>query len=129
MPEKSTIQRARRDRRAGKRATTQAGAFVGEEMRHVRRGKYGAKNRKQAIAIGLSKARRAGVKVPPKRRRATTRRAGPSTGSRRSPSVSAARGASRRKTTSRRRTAVRGASRPGRRTTRRTTRRRTTRRG
>ncbi|HET9594573.1 MAG TPA: DUF6496 domain-containing protein [Anaeromyxobacteraceae bacterium] len=67
MPEKKTMKRARKAKRAGKAATTQAGAFVGEEMRHKKRGKHPVKSRKQAIAIGLSKARRAGVKVPRKR--------------------------------------------------------------
>jgi hypothetical protein len=65
MPEKKTLRRAQRDRRAGKAPSTQAGEFVHEEIEHVRRGKHGAKSAKQAIAIGLSKARRAGVKLPP----------------------------------------------------------------
>jgi hypothetical protein len=65
MPEKETIAKARRDRRAGKSASTQAGEFVREEIHHVREGKHGARSSKQAIAIGLSKARRAGVKLPP----------------------------------------------------------------
>jgi hypothetical protein len=70
MPEKETLRRVRRDRRRGKPASTQAGEFVREEMHHKRSGKHPVKSRKQAIAIGLSKARRAGVKVgPPKRRR------------------------------------------------------------
>ena len=64
MPEKATLQRARQDKRAGKAATTQAGEFVREEMHHIREGKHGARSTKQAIAIGLSKARRAGVKLP-----------------------------------------------------------------
>jgi len=64
MPEKETIQRARRDKRQGKSASTQAGEFVHEEIDHVRHGKHGARSTKQAIAIGLSKARRAGVKLP-----------------------------------------------------------------
>jgi hypothetical protein len=64
MPEKQTLERARRDRRAGKAASTQAGEFVREEIHHVREGKHGARSAKQAIAIGLSKARRAGVKLP-----------------------------------------------------------------
>ena len=68
MPEKKTLQRARRAKREGKAASTQAGAFVGEEMRHAKRGKHPVKSRKQAVAIGLSKARRAGVKVPAKKR-------------------------------------------------------------
>src|SRR5437763_11199571 len=67
MPEKETLRRARRDKRAGKSKSTQAGEFVREEIHHVREGKHGAKNTKQAIAIGLSKARRAGVKLPPSR--------------------------------------------------------------
>ena len=74
MPEKKTIERARRDAREGKAPTTQAGEFVREEFEHIRKGKHGAKNTKQAIAIGLSKARRAGVKLPPppaKRRKAS----------------------------------------------------------
>jgi hypothetical protein len=67
MPEKETLERARRDRRAGKAASTQAGEFVREEIHHVREGKHGARSAKQAIAIGLSKARRSGVKVPRKK--------------------------------------------------------------
>jgi hypothetical protein len=75
MPEKETLRRARRDKRAGKSASTQAGEFVREEMHHVREGKHGAKNTKQAIAIGLSKARRSGVKLQPSRNSsAATRR-------------------------------------------------------
>jgi hypothetical protein len=75
MPEKRTVEASRRAKRAGKRPTTQAGPYVKEEIRHVRKGKHGARSTKQAIAIGLSKARRAGVKVPPKRgRRKTTKR-------------------------------------------------------
>ena len=65
MPEKETIERVRRDRRQGKAPSTQAGEFVREEIEHVREGKHGARSTKQAIAIGLSKARRAGVKLPP----------------------------------------------------------------
>jgi len=64
MPEKETLRRARADKRAGKSSSTQAGEFVREEMHHVREGKHGARSTKQAIAIGLSKARRAGVKLP-----------------------------------------------------------------
>src|ERR1700726_3964182 len=63
MPEKETIDRAREDAREGKSPSTQAGEFVREEMHHVREGKHGAANTKQAIAIGLSKARRAGVEL------------------------------------------------------------------
>ena len=65
MPEKRTIQLARRDARQGKAPTTQAGEFVKEEMDHIRKGKHGARSAKQAIAIGLSKARRSGVKLAP----------------------------------------------------------------
>jgi len=65
MPEKETLERAERDKRAGKSASTQAGEFVREEMHHVREGKHGVRSTKQAIAIGLSKARRAGVELPP----------------------------------------------------------------
>jgi len=65
MPEQQTIERARNDAREGKSPSTQAGEFVREEFHHVREGKHGARSPKQAIAIGLSKARRAGVKLPP----------------------------------------------------------------
>jgi hypothetical protein len=65
MPERQTIRKAREDKREGKAATTQAGEFVREEIEHIRGGKHGARSAKQAIAIGLSKARRAGVKLPP----------------------------------------------------------------
>ena len=65
MPEKRTLERARRDKREGKAATTQAGEFIREEMDHIREGKHGARSTKQAIAIGLSKARRSGVDLPP----------------------------------------------------------------
>jgi hypothetical protein len=67
MPEKKTLERARAAKRAGKSATTQAGEFVHEEIEHVREGKHGARSTKQAIAIGLSKARRAGIKLKPPR--------------------------------------------------------------
>lgn len=65
MPDKRTIERAREDAREGYSPGTQAGEFVREEMDHIREGKHGARNPKQAIAIGLSKARRAGVKLAP----------------------------------------------------------------
>ena len=65
MPEKKTLERAEQDRREGKSPSTQAGEFVREEMEHIREGKHGARSAKQAIAIGLSKARRAGVDLPP----------------------------------------------------------------
>jgi hypothetical protein len=64
MPEKKTLDRARTAARQGKSPSTQAGEFVREEIEHVREGKHGARSAKQAIAIGLSKARRAGVKLP-----------------------------------------------------------------
>lgn len=65
MPEKATVERAEQDKREGKAPSTQAGEFVHEEIEHIREGKHGARSTKQAIAIGLSKARRAGVKLPP----------------------------------------------------------------
>jgi hypothetical protein len=64
MPKQNTIERARRDKRQGKAASTQAGEFVREEIETIRHGEHGARSTKQAIAIGLSKARRAGVKLP-----------------------------------------------------------------
>ena len=65
MPEKQTLRRARKAKQEGKAPSTQAGEFVREEIEHVRRGKHGARSTKQAIAIGLSKARRQGVNLPP----------------------------------------------------------------
>ena len=65
MPEKETLERAEQDKREGKSPSTQAGEFVHEEIEHIREGKHGARSTKQAIAIGLSKARRAGVDLPP----------------------------------------------------------------
>jgi Family of unknown function (DUF6496) len=65
MPEKETIERAQEDAREGKSPSTQAGEFVREEIHHVREGKHGVRSPEQAIAIGLSKARKAGVKLPP----------------------------------------------------------------
>jgi hypothetical protein len=65
MPEKRTLKRARRDKAEGKSPTTQAGEFVREEIEHIREGKHGARSAKQAIAIGLSKARASGVDLPP----------------------------------------------------------------
>ncbi len=74
MPEKRTLQRAAQDKKKGNAPSTQAGEFVREEMDHIREGKHGARNPKQAIAIGLSKARRAGVKLaPPKPGQASER--------------------------------------------------------
>jgi uncharacterized protein DUF6496 len=65
MPEQETLRRAQQDAAEGKAPTTQAGEFVREEIEHIRKGKHGARSAKQAIAVGLSKARRAGVKLPP----------------------------------------------------------------
>src|SRR5258707_11156782 len=65
MPEKETLARAQEDKREGKAPSTQAGEFVREEIEHIRAGKHGIRSTKQAIAIGLSKARRAGVDLPP----------------------------------------------------------------
>jgi hypothetical protein len=73
MPEKETLRRARKDKAEGKAPSTQAGEFVREEIDHIREGKHGARSAKQAIAIGLSKARRAGVKLPPPPKTASER--------------------------------------------------------
>jgi hypothetical protein len=74
MPEKETIERAREDAREGKSPSTQAGEFVREEIHHVREGKHGVRSPQQAIAIGLSKARRAGVKLSPPKGSSSLRR-------------------------------------------------------
>ena len=74
MPEKKTLERAAQDKRQGKAPSTQAGEFVREEIEHVREGKHGARSAKQAIAIGLSKARRAGVDLPPPKKGDDVRR-------------------------------------------------------
>ncbi len=75
MPEEEPVERAREDEREGMSPSTQAGEFVREEMEHIREGEHGARSPEQAIAIGLSKARRAGVKLPPpKRGKARTKR-------------------------------------------------------
>lgn len=105
MPEKRTVERARKKRRAGKAPTTQAGEFVREEIRHVRKGKHGARSPQQAIAIGLSKARRAGVKLgpPPSGKRVSRRRGRPS--ARRARAISRAMRREPHGTTSRRRLA------------------------
>jgi len=105
MPEKKTLERARKDAKEGKAPSTQAGEFVREEMEHIREGKHGARNTKQAIAIGLSKARRAGVKLaPPKKGKASER-------TRRQSARDTAKGqsSSHRKTSPTRSRAVRGA--------------------
>ena len=100
MPEKETLRRARRAKSRGKSSSTQAAEFVREELRHIREGKHGARSTRQAIAIGLLKARGAGVKLgaPPRRSKASTRR-----------KVAAVRRAAarRRKLSARRSTAVR----------------------
>jgi hypothetical protein len=77
MPQKRTIEKARADKRAGKSPSTQAGEFVREEIDNIRRGEHGARSPEQAIAIGLSEARRAGVDLPPPRKgkKSTRRRA------------------------------------------------------
>ena len=75
MPEKDVVERAHRDAEQGKSPSTQAGEFVREEFEHVRQGKHGARSPQQAIAIGLSKARRAGVKLPPPKRGRTSKKA------------------------------------------------------
>jgi hypothetical protein len=72
MPDKKTLERAEEDAREGKSPSTQAGEFVKEEMDHIREGKHGARSPQQAIAIGLSKARRAGVKLPPPKKGTTS---------------------------------------------------------
>jgi hypothetical protein len=74
MPEKSTIERARKDREQGKSPSSQAGEFVREEIHHIREGKHGARSARQAIAIGLSKARQAGVDLPPPKKGETSER-------------------------------------------------------
>jgi hypothetical protein len=74
MPEKKTIKRAQQDKRAGKSPSTQAGEFVREEIHHIREGKHGARSAKQAIAIGLSKARRSGVDLKPPKKGETSAR-------------------------------------------------------
>ncbi len=75
MPERETLERAHEDAREGKSPSTQAGEFVREEIHHIREGKHGAASTKQAIAIGLSKARRAGVKLPAKGSASTRKKA------------------------------------------------------
>jgi hypothetical protein len=112
MPEKKTLQRARRAKRQGKAATTQAGAFVGEEMRHAKSGKHTVKSKKQAIAIGLSKARRAGVKVPAKK--GSTARSKPTSRTRKAGtrSASRSRSASKPRSSSKPRATAKSRSRP-----------------
>ena len=103
MPEDETIERAHEDERQGMSPSTQAGEFVREEMEHIREGKHGARSPEQAIAIGLSKARRAGVKLPPpKRGKVRTKRQAKR-------DLAKGRKARRRKPSRRRSRAVRGA--------------------
>ena len=115
MPEKKTLRQARADKRAGKAPSTQAGAFVHEEIEHVREGKHGARSTKQVIAIGLSKARRAGVKLPPppSSAKASTKRRAPkrarSTVSTKALSRQATSAARRRSPTARKRSAQKAA--------------------
>src|SRR5437773_2387224 len=105
MPEKETIERAHQDEKEGKAPSTQAGEFVREEMEHIREGKHGARSPKQAIAIGLSKARRAGVKLaPPAKGRSSER-----TRKQAQRDYSKGRSGTRRKTNPRRSRAVSGA--------------------
>lgn len=87
MPQRRTIQRARKDKREGKSPSTQAGEFVKESIDRVRKGKHGARNTKQAIAIGLSEARSAGVEIldkPPSRKKQTKKKAAATRAKRRS---------------------------------------------
>ena len=105
MPEKKTLARAREDKRQGKSASTQAGEFVREEMHHIREGKHGARSTKQAIAIGLSKARRSGVKLR------APRKGQASAETRRSAKAALRRGRSGRQPSTRRSRAVLGALR------------------
>jgi hypothetical protein len=81
VPEQEAIRRAERDKQEGKPPSTQAGEFVREEMAHVRQGVHGARSIKQAIAIGLSKARRAGVDLPPPGKKASSARSSKGTSS------------------------------------------------
>ena len=75
MPERATTEKAKSKLRHGRSASTAAGEFVREEMHHIREGKHGARSAKQAIAIGLSKARRAGIPLgTPKRGSAASKR-------------------------------------------------------
>ena len=107
MPDRETIKRAHKDAREGKSPSTQAGEFVREEMHHVREGKHGARSTKQAIAIGLSKARRAGVKLRAPRKGSASKR------TRRQAARDTAKGRAhgRRSVSRRRSSAVRGALR------------------
>ncbi len=95
MPRKQTIRKARQNKREGKSPSTQAGEFIHEEIDKIRRGEHGARSTKQAIAIGLSEARRAGVDLPPPRKGRTSKR------TRRSAKYAYEAGQGKRKTTRR----------------------------
>ena len=110
MPEKETLERAQEDAAEGKAPSTQAGEFVKEEMDHIREGKHGARSTKQAIAIGLSKARRAGVPLPPPRGGKSSTRRKAAQDSRRGRT-----GASRRPSARRAKATLRALKREGRR--------------
>src|SRR5947208_271003 len=101
MAEKQIVERAKRAKRKGKSPGTQSGEFVREEIHHVRQGKHGARSTKQAIAIGLSKARRKGVKLPPPRKGRT------SAATRRKARQDLSRGRRRQRPSSRRKSAIR----------------------
>jgi hypothetical protein len=102
MPDRETLERAQEDEREGKSPSTQAGEFVREEIHHIREGKHGARSPQQAIAIGLSKARRAGVKLSPPKGPASVREKA-------AQDIKAAKKGSRRKTSVTRSRAVEGA--------------------
>lgn len=105
MPEKRTLKRAQKDKAEGKAPSTQAGEFVREEMEHKKEGKHPVKNRKQAIAIGLSKARRAGVNIPEKKGAAKKKSSAKKAGSKKK-SATKKKTAARKKTTTKRKTAA-----------------------
>jgi hypothetical protein len=105
MPEKETMERAQEDAREGKAPSTQAGEFVKEEMDHIREGKHGAASTKQAIAIGLSKARRAGVKLAPPKKGKTSA----ATRKKAERDVKKGQSSTRKKTSAKRSRAVKGA--------------------
>jgi hypothetical protein len=109
MPEKETMERAQQDEREGKAPSTQAGEFVEEEMDHIREGKDGARSTKQAIAIGLSKARRTGVKLPAPKKGKTSA----ATRQKAARDVSKGQSSSGKKTSAKRSRAVKGALKGG----------------
>ncbi|HEY2933143.1 MAG TPA: DUF6496 domain-containing protein [Acidobacteriota bacterium] len=103
--DKEALEKAKEDQREGKAPSTQAGEFVREEMHHIREGKHGARSTKQAIAIGLSKARRAGVKLRPPKKGKTSAK------TRRSAKLALKRARSRKKPSAARSRAIRAALR------------------